>query len=326
MPMDEEMDEERVKEGRKLPSGGVGHGRGRGGGENPRRREKRVPDRRGRPQAGSDAGEGAGRSSAGAGSGWLRAVARVLLVGVLAWGCGGGEPVGPGEEGVRGGEARQEAAGAAGTLHKPGGLQEETEQEEGQQEAVEDGMPRVVFLGDSLTAGFGLAEAQAFPARVEELLEARGMEVEVVNAGVSGDTSAGGLARLDWLLSQKPDVVVVGLGANDGLRGLAPEETEGNLRAIVRGVREAGAEVVLLGMKIPPNYGPEYTQAFEEVYPRVAEDLGVPLVPFLLEGVGGEVELNLPDGIHPNAEGHRRVAENVAPVLAEVLGKGDGRR
>lgn len=177
----------------------------------------------------------------------------------------------------------------------------------------------MVFLGDSLTAGFGLAEEQAFPAVVEERLRERGVPVEVVNAGVSGDTSAGGLARLDWILRQSPEVLVVGLGANDGLRGIPPETTEDNLRAIVRRARRDGVRVVLLGMKIPPNYGPERTAAFEALYPRIADDLAVPFVPFLLAGVGGEPELNLPDGIHPDVEGHRRVAENVVPVLLPVV-------
>ena len=183
---------------------------------------------------------------------------------------------------------------------------------------TEDG-PLVVFLGDSLTAGLGLAEEQAFPALVRERLVEEGVPVRVVNAGVSGDTSAGGLRRLEWVLRQKPDVVVVGLGANDGLRGLSLEATEANLEDIVRRAKGAGARVVVLGMRIPPNYGPEYAAGFEGIYSRVARELGVPLVPFLLEGVGGEAELNLGDGIHPNAEGHRRVAENVLPLVRAAL-------
>jgi acyl-CoA thioesterase I len=179
--------------------------------------------------------------------------------------------------------------------------------------------PLVVFLGDSLTAGLGVAEEQAFPALVRERLVEEGVPVRVVNAGVSGDTSAGGVRRLEWVLRQKPDVVVVGLGANDGLRGVSLASTEANLEDIVRRGKEGGARVVLLGMKIPPNYGPEYGAGFEAIYPRVARKLEVPLVPFLLEGVGGEADLNLGDGIHPNAEGHRRVAENVLPLVREAL-------
>lgn len=179
--------------------------------------------------------------------------------------------------------------------------------------------PLVAFLGDSLTAGLGLEADLAFPAQVGERLAAAGRPIRVLNAGVSGDTSAGGLRRLDWLLKQQPEVVVVGLGANDGLRGVPLEETERNLRAIVERARAAGARVLLLGMQLPPNYGPEYAGGFAEIYPRVSQEMGVPLVPFLLEGVGGVPELNLSDGIHPNAEGQERVAGNVLPYLEQVL-------
>jgi acyl-CoA thioesterase-1 len=183
--------------------------------------------------------------------------------------------------------------------------------------------PLVVFLGDSLTAGYGLSEDQAFPAVVEERLREKGVALRVVNAGVSGDTTAGGLRRLDWVLKQKPDIVVVGLGGNDALRGQPLEVTEQNLREIVSTVRRSGARVLLLGMRIPTNYGPDYAEGFAGLYPRIASDLGVPLVPFLLEGVGGDPSLNLPDGIHPNAEGQRRVAETVEKALRPLL---DGRR
>ena len=174
--------------------------------------------------------------------------------------------------------------------------------------------PLVVFLGDSLTAGYGLSEQQAFPALLGALLPIR-----VVNAGVSGDTSAGGLRRLPWLLTQHPDVLVVGLGANDGLRGLAPTHTEENLRAIVIEARRAGARVLLLGMRLPPNLGADYIRDFEAVYPRVAKETGVPLVPFFLQGVGGVGALNQEDGIHPTAEGQRRVAANVLPYLRTLV-------
>ena len=181
------------------------------------------------------------------------------------------------------------------------------------------GPPRVVFLGDSLTAGLSLDEDQAFPARVAESLREQGLALVVVNAGVSGDTSAGGLARLDWLLRQDPDVMVVGLGANDGLRGLPLSMTEENLRQVVERSQAAGARVLLLGMLLPRNYGADYADGFAAIYPRLAEQLGVPLVPFLLEGVALQPELNLSDGIHPNPAGHRRVAETVEPFLREVL-------
>jgi len=179
--------------------------------------------------------------------------------------------------------------------------------------------PLVVFLGDSLTAGYGLGGEQAYPALVEKRLKEQGVPVHVLNAGVSGDTTAGGLARLDWLLSQKPDVVVVGLGGNDGLRGLPLEQAEKNLREIVRRSKGAGARVLLLGMQIPPNYGPEYASGFADMYPRIAKEMDVPLVPFLLAGVGGEAGLNQADGIHPTAAGQEKVADLVTPYVAGVL-------
>lgn len=182
-------------------------------------------------------------------------------------------------------------------------------------------VPRVIFLGDSLTAGLGLDEGQSYPAVIERELREEGLPVEVVNAGVSGDTSAGGLSRLGWLLGQHPDVVVVGLGANDGLRALPIEETEKNLREIVRRARAAGARVLLLGMRIPPNYGP-YADDFAALYPRLAQELDVPFVPFLLDGVGGVRDLNQEDGIHPTAAGQEILAKNVLPYLTEVLRPG----
>lgn len=178
--------------------------------------------------------------------------------------------------------------------------------------------PLVAFLGDSLTAGLGLEEYEAYPAVLADELARAGEPIRVINAGVSGDTSAGGLRRLSWLLRQKPAVLVVGLGANDGLRGLPVEDTERNLREIVRRAQEAGARVLLLGMKIPTNYG-DYAAQFTDLYPRVARDLGVPLVPFLLEGVGGMPDLNQADGIHPTAEGQRKVAGNVLPYLRPLV-------
>jgi len=177
-----------------------------------------------------------------------------------------------------------------------------------------------VFLGDSLAAGEGLAEEDAFPAVLGRALRADGWAVRVVNAGVGGDTTAGGLRRLDWLLRQRPDVVVVELGANDGLRGLELADTEKNLRAIIIAVQEAGAEAVLCGMLLPPNYGPDYTRAFATMFPRLAEELDVGLVPFLLDGVGGVAAMNLADGIHPNAAGHERIAATVRPYVEALIG------
>jgi acyl-CoA thioesterase I len=181
------------------------------------------------------------------------------------------------------------------------------------------GLPRVVFLGDSITAGYGVDAEQAFPAIVRDALANEGVQIDIVNAGRSGDTTAGGLARIDWILQQKPDIVVVGLGGNDGLRAQDVKSSEANLRAIVTKARDGGAQVLLLGMLIPPNYGPEYTKGFREIYPRIAQEMNVPLVPFLLEGVGGEARLNQGDGIHPTADGHQIVAQNVLPHLRELL-------
>ncbi|HVQ35400.1 MAG TPA: arylesterase, partial [Candidatus Bathyarchaeia archaeon] len=152
--------------------------------------------------------------------------------------------------------------------------------------------PLVIFLGDSLTAGFGLAQDEAFPAIVGEMLAASGHPVRVVNAGVSGDTTADGLGRLDWLLKQAPRVMVVGLGANDAFRGQDPGEAERNLREIVSRAKATGARVLLLGMKIPPSYGQVFARGYGDIYAKVANEQKVPLVPFLLEGVGGHADLN----------------------------------
>ena len=177
--------------------------------------------------------------------------------------------------------------------------------------------PVVVFLGDSLTAGLGLAEDQAYPALLARQLKAEGKPARVINAGVSGDTTAGGLSRLGWLLNQHPALVVVALG-NDGLRGLPVSEVEGNLRQIIRRTQAAGAGVLLLGMRLPPNYGP-YADQFTAVYPKLARELAVPLVPFLLKDVGGIRTLNQADGIHPTAQGQEIVAKNVLPYLEKAL-------
>ena len=183
--------------------------------------------------------------------------------------------------------------------------------------------PVVVFLGDSLTAGLGLAAEEAFPALVAERLARAGTPIQPVNAGVSGDTSAGGLRRLPWLLRQDPDVVVVELGANDALRGQPVAGIEENLRRIVQSAQAAGARVLLVGLQVPPSYGGDYARQFAEMYPRLAEELDVPLLPFLLEGVAGRRELNLADGLHPNAEGHRLIAELLAPRLVAMLAEGE---
>ncbi len=181
--------------------------------------------------------------------------------------------------------------------------------------------PRLVILGDSLAAGFGVDPSEAFPARLEAWMRESGFSFDVVNAGVSGDTTAGGLRRLGWILRRPVDVLLVELGGNDGLRGLPPEATRSNLVAIVRLAREKSPEVriVLTGMQMPPNMGVDYQKAFQEVFPSVAGECRVALVPHLLEGVGGRPEWNLPDQIHPTAAGHAVVATNVWNVLKPIL-------
>ena len=178
---------------------------------------------------------------------------------------------------------------------------------------------RIVVLGDSLAAGLGLAEDEAFPAVAQAMLRARGFEVEVVNAGVSGDTSAGGLSRVDWVLQQRPDVLVVELGGNDALRGQPVGNIESNLHQIVRRGRAAGAAVILLGMDLPANYGPDYAAAFADIYPRIAAEEGVTLVPAFVREIGADQTLLQPDGLHPTAEGQRRLAERLLPTLTGVL-------
>jgi acyl-CoA thioesterase-1 len=179
----------------------------------------------------------------------------------------------------------------------------------------------VAFLGDSITAGYGLTAEEAYPALVEAGLRARPATAgwTVANGGVSGDTSAGGLRRIDWLLKAKPAVVVIVLGGNDGLRGLPVAALEANLRGIIAKVRATGAKPMLIGMRVPLNLGPDYAAAFAAVYPRLAAELDVPLLPFLLEGVAMQPQLNQADQIHPNAEGQRRVAALVLAWLAPLL-------
>jgi acyl-CoA thioesterase-1 len=189
--------------------------------------------------------------------------------------------------------------------------------------------PRVVFVGTSLTAGLGLSTPdEAYPARLQALADSAALPARMVNLGVSGETSAGGLRRIGWLVSDTVDVLVLELGANDGLRGQDTETLERNLEAIIDTTRAhwPEAEIVLVGMQAPPNLGVRYTTAFHEVFPRVAQEHGAALVPFLLEGVGGERALNQDDGIHPTAGGHEILARNVWPVLEPVLRRAATRR
>ena len=177
----------------------------------------------------------------------------------------------------------------------------------------------VVALGDSLTAGLGVAADEAFPARLQARLRAEGYDYRVVNAGVSGDTTAGGLRRVDWALRAHPDVVIVALGANDGLRGQSPQAIRANLEEIVERLQASGARVLLVGMRLPPNYGAEYTKEFEAVFPAVARRAKIVLMPFLLDGVAADPRLNQADGIHPTAAGQQMIADRLWPYLRPLL-------
>ena len=179
--------------------------------------------------------------------------------------------------------------------------------------------PRIVFLGDSLTAGLGLAGDQSYPALIGKRLTERGYDYEIVNAGVSGDTSAGGLRRLDWSLEGDVRVLVVALGANDGLRGLPASEMKKNLAAVLDRATATNVTVILAGMEAPPNNGPDYTREFRAVYGELARDYGVRFIPFLLAGVAGDASLNQGDGIHPNARGAQVVADLVWAELEPAL-------
>jgi acyl-CoA thioesterase-1 len=178
----------------------------------------------------------------------------------------------------------------------------------------------IVALGDSLTAGLGVAPDEAYPALLEARLRREGFAYRVINAGVSGDTTAGGLRRVDWALRAKPEIVIVALGANDGLRGQSPGAMRDNLEAIVARLHAAGARVLLAGMRLPPNYGAEYTREFEAVYAAVARRAKVAFMPFLLDGVAADARLNQADGIHPSAAGHAVIAERLWPHLRPLLG------
>jgi acyl-CoA thioesterase-1 len=184
-------------------------------------------------------------------------------------------------------------------------------------------LPRIVFLGDSLTAGYGLVRGEEVPALIQSRLTANGYRYEVVNAGVSGDTSAGGLSRLDWSLEGNVAALVVELGGNDGLRGLPVSQLKQNLTEIITRAQQRGIKVILTGMEAPPNYGPLYTAEFRQVFRELAKEHDVIFMPFYLEGVAGDPGLNLADGIHPNAAGSRVIEERLWRVLEPLLEKQD---
>jgi acyl-CoA thioesterase I len=238
----------------------------------------------------------------------------VLVLATLMIGCGDAERNGEPEAGAPG-TARSDARAA---LDDTVGRQPPSTASDAPGDAGEG---IVLFVGTSLTAGYGLPEEQSFPARIQQRIDTAGMPFRAINAGVSGETSSGALRRIDWLLQQPFDLFVLETGGNDMLRGTDPDVTEANIQAIVDRVRAArpDALIVLAGMLAMPNLGREYTRRFEEIYPRIAERNGLPLIPFLLDGVAAERELNLPDGIHPNATGQRIVADNVWEVIEPTL-------
>ncbi|HXC28388.1 MAG TPA: arylesterase [Stellaceae bacterium] len=182
------------------------------------------------------------------------------------------------------------------------------------------GTPEVLAFGDSLTAGLGLPANEAFPAQLQARLKREGIDATVVNAGVSGDTTTDGLARLDWALADKPGYVILALGANDMLRGIDPKIVRANLDKMIDKITASGAKILLLGMRSSPDWGPQYERDFDAIYPDLAKAHGVPLYPFFLEGVAMDPALNQPDGLHPNERGVAIVVDHVAPLVAKMIG------
>lgn len=180
---------------------------------------------------------------------------------------------------------------------------------------------KILFFGDSITAGYGIDKNKAFPALIQQKIDSLDWNFKAVNAGLSGETSAGGLRRVDWILRQDFKVFILELGGNDGLRGIDVESTKQNLKKIIDKVRDKkpDAKIILTGMQVPPNLGPEYTGDFKEMYPEIAKEKDVTLIPFLLEDVGGNPDLNQGDGIHPTAKGHKIIAETVWEELKPIL-------
>jgi acyl-CoA thioesterase-1 len=231
-------------------------------------------------------------------------VAVCVMAAVVVGGCAPREIPGP-----------EEAGRARSAANAPPGAR-----------APAESGPRIVALGDSLTAGLGLAAGEPYPALLQQRLDTAGLKYHVVNAGVSGDTSAGGLSRLDWALDGDVQVLIVALGGNDALRGLPVNGLRHNLSAIIEGAQTRGITVILAGMEAPPNFGRSYIVEFHEVYRELAKQYGVAFLPFLLEGVAGVESLNQRDGIHPTAQGARLVADNVWAVLRPLLEQRAGRK
>lgn len=203
------------------------------------------------------------------------------------------------------------------TLLSCGQNQPQEKKEEQSEKSMTSDKPIILFFGNSLTAGYGIEEDEAYPSLAGQRLDSLGYDYQVINGGLSGETTAGGLSRLDWFLEEKPEIFVLELGGNDGLRGIEIEETKKNLKAIIATVRTKYPDtgIILAGMQIPPNMGQDYTKRFAEIYPEIAKEENVTLIPFLLERVAGNPDLNLRDGIHPTEEGHKIVLENIWPYL-----------
>ena len=207
----------------------------------------------------------------------------------------------------------------------PSGNEEQKQESQQATESPANGeqSQTILFFGNSLTEGLGVDDAEAYPAEIRKILDSLHYDYEVINAGLSGETTAAGKNRISWVLNQPVDIFVLELGANDGLRGIPLQETRRNLQAIIDTVKKKSpeAEIILAGMQIPPNMGPEYTEEFQQIYPDLAEKNDTYLIPFLLKGVAGRPELNQDDGIHPNAEGYDIVAQNVWETLQKVVEK-----
>ena len=233
---------------------------------------------------------------------WLRIAVCVLLLASGAGGCEPKDPALPSDE-----TQPVRNVSSSNTSSASGQVRAEP--------------PRIVAFGNSLTAGLGVSPDQSYPAQLQRRLREAGYHYDVINAGVSGDTTTGGLRRLAWILKSRPSVVILELGANDGLRGQPLSLMDSNLTEIIDGLQEAGVEVVLAGIQIPPNYGLAYTTGFASVFERLAQDHSVTLIPFFLEGVAARKELNQADGIHPTAEGYRIVAQTVFDVIEPLLKK-----
>jgi len=248
---------------------------------------------------------------------WMHSAGRWIVLAILItnlWGCEQtpSDPSSPSPHDVTSTQAPRDGIGPRrgnDVTMQPGVTREPAREE----------LPTIVAFGNSLTAGAGIPAAESYPSQLQRRLDESGYHYRVINAGVSGDTTAGGLRRVDWALKSRPQIVILELGGNDGLRGLSLDQMHDNLNAIIQRVQTAGAQVVLAGMKLPLNYGDEYRAQFEAVYARLAQAHHLTLMPFFLEGVGAQVKLNQADGIHPTGDGYRVIVDHLWPVLKPLL-------